>query len=576
MSSSASASALHPLEVCDAAKEIPPTHSLKRESYVLTGDPKLDDGAPHSYAKMTCSRANLRAVGWKGDDFRKPIVTIGCPYTNIMPCNNRMLELAEVLAAEIEALGGKAMIATTPAISDGETQGTLGMRYSLVSRDLIADCIETMHEGYSADACITLGGCDKTVPAAMMPLARLNLVGLTLFGGAALPGKCTDLGARGARGLDPGSVMEGIGAYGAGILDVEDLYKLECLALPGSGTCSAMFTACTMAVVTESLGLALPATASPPQSTAANTLNPQKLADCKASAAALMALLRSGVRARDILTRPAFENAIAAVYAVGGSTNAVLHLLALAREAEIDISVADFDEIGKRVPILANLSPHGRYHMADLDAVGGVPVVLKELLSAGLIHGDCLTVTGRTMRDNLASVKPLSELGEQDVVRPVGAPFAPKAQHIIVLKGNLAAQSAVMKLSGKDIARRGLEPRLERGPRPGPLARTRDRPRAAAADPPPRTDRAPRPFGRPLAGSRAPPSSSTARTPRSRPSWRRASPAATSSSFGTRGPKARRACPRCCRPAPRSSGRGWARTWRSSRTVASPAPRTAS
>lgn len=232
--------ALHALEKITSA-EIPATHALKGSSYELTGDPQRPDAMEASYAKMTCSRANLRAVGWGEADFRKPIVTVGVPYTNIMPCNARFLELADVVCKAIEAQGGKPMLAVTPAISDGETQGSLGMRYSLISRDYIADCIEVMHEGYSADAIITLGGCDKTVPGALQPIARLDLVGLSLFGGAALPGKCATLkNGRGGAGLDPGTVMEGIGAYGAGMIDVEDLYKLECMALPTSGSCSAM------------------------------------------------------------------------------------------------------------------------------------------------------------------------------------------------------------------------------------------------------------------------------------------------------------------------------------------------
>jgi len=240
----------HPLERGSGET---PTAPLKGRSYELTGDPRVADTAQGSYVKMTCSRSNLRAVGWGENDFRKPIVTVGVPYTNIMPCNSRFMELADVICKAIEAQGGKPMLAVTPAISDGETQGALGMRYSLVSRDYIADCIEIMHEGYAADAMITLGGCDKTVPGALMPIARLDRVGLSLFGGAALPGRCADLKnpIRPGKGLDPGSVMEGIGSYGAGLIDLEDLYQLECASLPNSGSCSAMFTACTMASVVE-------------------------------------------------------------------------------------------------------------------------------------------------------------------------------------------------------------------------------------------------------------------------------------------------------------------------------------
>ncbi|KAL1525689.1 hypothetical protein AB1Y20_020540 [Prymnesium parvum] len=431
-----------------------PTHGLKRRSYELTGDPRIADSAPGSYVKMTCTRANLRAVGWKDEDFKKPVITVGVPYTNIMPCNDRFMELATALCQAIEAEGGKPMLACTPAISDGETQGALGMRYSLVSRDYIADCIEIMHEGYAADAMITLGGCDKTVPGALMPIARLNVVGLSLFGGAALPGRHEAAG----KSLDPGSVMEGIGAYSAGLIDVEELHKLECNALPGSGTCSAMFTACTMASVVEAIGMALPFTASPPalaEFGVSAPINPQKFDDCTASVKALFALLRANLRARDIMTKPAFENAIAAMFALGGSTNAVLHLLALAQEAEVELCIDDFDRIGKQVPLLANLSPHGPYHMSDLHAHGGLPRVLKTLLAGGLIDGSVLTVTGKTLAENLMAVEPASELplksGELDVLRPLSRPLAPAGNHIIVLRGNLAEKSAVMKLSGKEM-----------------------------------------------------------------------------------------------------------------------------
>ena len=283
----------HPLQRL-SEDDRPPTAALKTRSYSLTGDPSVADSAPGSYVKMTCSRSNLRAVGWKEADFCKPIITVGVPYTNIMPCNSRFMELADEVCKAIEAHGGKPMLSCTPAISDGETQGALGMRYSLVSRDYIADCIEVMHEGYAADAMITLGGCDKTVPGALMPIARLDAVGVCLFGGAALPGRWAGAPPALDKDLDPGSVMEGIGAFAAGTLDVEELHQLECHALPGAGTCSAMFTACTMAAVVEALGMSVPNSASPPAVDAADTeappesqrLNPQKLLDCGNAASA--------------------------------------------------------------------------------------------------------------------------------------------------------------------------------------------------------------------------------------------------------------------------------------------------
>uniref|UniRef100_A0A7S4BFP0 dihydroxy-acid dehydratase n=2 Tax=Chrysotila carterae TaxID=13221 RepID=A0A7S4BFP0_CHRCT len=247
--------------------------------------------------------------------------------------------------------------------------------------------------------------------------------------------------------------MEGIGSYAAGLLDVEELYKLECLALPGSGSCSAMFTACTMAAVVEALGMSLPMTATVSAATSSNEIEPQKLSDVDASVRALFAMMEKGIKCRDIMTRKAFENAIAIVFALGGSTNAVLHLLALAHEAEVELEIFDIDAIGKRVPLIANLSPHGPHHMADLHAVGGLPVVMRALLDASLIHGDCITVTGKTVSQNLAEAKvpTIAELGAQTVLLPVSAPVSPPGNHIIVLRGNIASESAVMKLSGKEV-----------------------------------------------------------------------------------------------------------------------------
>jgi len=433
---------------------------LKTESYKITGDPRVPDGESGSKVKMTCSRSNFRAAGWKDADFQKPIVTIAAPYSNSMPCNNQFRELADLLAEEVERLGGKAHLCFTPVISDGQTQGTRAMRYSLVSREHICDCIEIMHEGYHADAIVSLGGCDKSVPAAVMPLARKDLVGLSLFGGPALPGvrKRACGGDEPPRGLDPGSVMEAIGAFGRGLIDLEELEHMECAALPGSGTCSAMFTACTMASAVEAMGMALPGTASHAATTREDfrAVPAQKREDCAASARALFALLEQGISARRIITARSLENAVMVVYAVGGSTNAVLHLLAIAHEAEVppaDFDIQRLHDVGQRVPLLANVSPHGRYHMHDLDGVGGVPAVMRELLDAGLLHGDCLTVTGRTVAENLAGVAPVRARVAQEVLRPFGDPLAPAGNHIVVLRGNLAPQSAVVKLSGKQDVR---------------------------------------------------------------------------------------------------------------------------
>ncbi|CAJ1431820.1 unnamed protein product, partial [Effrenium voratum] len=438
------------------------SYRLKKESYKITGDPKKPDGAPNSFVKMTCSRANFRAAGWKDEDFKKPVITIAAPYSNSMPCNNQFRDLADILAEEVERLGGKAHFCFTPVISDGQSQGCKAMRYSLVSREVISDCIEVMHCGYHADAIITLGGCDKSVPAAIMPLARKDMLGLSLFGGPALPGihpGCKKRGADGevvdqGKALDPGKVMEAIGAYGQGLIDMEELHRAECHGLPGSGTCSAMFTACTMASVVEALGMSLPGTASTPAATRADprSVTEKKRQDCAEVVAALFSLAEKGLSARKIITKEALENAVAVVYATGGSTNAVLHILAIAHEAgipESQFNIEDFHRVGQAVPLIGNVSPHGRYHMSDLDKIGGIPVVMRELLDAGLLHGNCMTVTGRTVSENLAGTPAVAALGAQDVLYPVSRPLAPAGNHILVLKGNLAPESAVLKLSGK-------------------------------------------------------------------------------------------------------------------------------
>lgn len=429
-----------------------PEPGLKGESYKISGDPRVEDGGPNSYVKMTAARSNFRAAGWQEADFTKPVVTVAAPYSNIMPCNNQFRELADIIAEELEKRGAKANIAVVPVISDGQTQGCKAMRYSLVSRELITDCIELMHEGYHADACIALGGCDKSVPASVMPLARKDLASITLFGGPALPGiDCAD---DSKPGMDPKTVMEAIGSYGSGLIDLEELHRIECLSLVSSGTCSAMFTACSMASAVEALGMALPGTSGHPAATREDprSVTAQHREDCARVAEAVLELLGAKITARQIITKKSLENAVAVVYATGGSTNAVLHLLAIAHEAGIsreDFSIGDFERIGVRVPLLANVSPHGRYHMSDIDAVGGIPVIMKELLENGFIHGDCLTVTGKTVAENLRDTPSIAMLGKQEVLHPLSNPFAPAGNHILILRGNLAPESAVCKLSGK-------------------------------------------------------------------------------------------------------------------------------
>jgi dihydroxy-acid dehydratase len=393
------------------------------------------------------NRAHLRATGFKDEDFHKPIILIVCPYSNALPCNNHFQELGERVLAEVEKKGGKGFICGTPVVSDGQTMGWNGMKYSLVSRDWIADCVEIMAEAYAVDAVIALCGCDKTVPGVLMPLARLNAVGVCLYGGTILPG-CLD-----GKSIDVQTIVEAIGSYGAGLMDIEELHRTECSALPGSGACGGMFTANTMSSAVEALGMSPPHTASGPAVTTDNQLTNQKRADCGTVAELIFHLLEQKTQTRHIITREAFENAISVVYALGGSTNSVLHLMALAHEAEVDLKIDDFNAIGCRVPLLANLKPHGKYHMADLDRIGGIPLVMKELLKEGFINGDCLTVTGNTVSGNLASVPCVSDLKEQDILFPLSSPMAPAGHHMIILKGSLAPESAVLKLSGKQFER---------------------------------------------------------------------------------------------------------------------------
>lgn len=437
---------------------------LKKHSLFLTGDPSKPPGAPGSLAKGTAARANLRAAGWVDGDFGKPLITVAMPWTNAMPCNIHLKELAEFTVQEVERAGGKTVIAATPVISDGCTNGSKAMRYSLISREVVADSVEIMHEGYMSDALITLGGCDKTVPAALMPIPRVNGgegIGITLYGGTAMPGHCKDCrNTKGGDGLDAKDVMEAIGSFGAGKMTAEKLAQIERNALPGPGTCSAMFTANTMSSAIEALGMSLPTTASGPAMGPDNRLSEGKRDDVRATVAATFELLRQGITARDIMTTKAFENAISVAYALGGSTNLLLHILALAREAEVGLDISVFNRIGgKRIPLLGNLSPHGPWHMHNLDTIGGVPVVMKELMAHGLIHGDCLTVTGKTVAENLENVPTLEEINmlpEQrqlpgPIMFGVDSPLAPAGNHLTVLSGNLASDSAVLKLSGKDI-----------------------------------------------------------------------------------------------------------------------------
>jgi dihydroxy-acid dehydratase len=314
-----------------------------------------------------------------------------------------------------------------------------------MSRDLIADCIETMHEGYAADGIVTLCGCDKSIPGALMPILRNNGIGLTLYGGTILPGRYK------GEDLTIVSAFEAVGAHAAGRMTDEDLRQVECHSCPGAGSCGGMYTANTMASVIEAMGLSVPGSASHAAVDRRNRISKEKRKDCIDSVESLLLLLRRGIRVRDIATREAFENGIAVMMALGGSTNGVLHLLALAHEARVPLELDDFHRIGQTVPLLGNFKPFGKYVMADLDRVGGVPMAMKTLLDAGLLRGDCLTVTGKTVAENLKGAAPRP--AGQDIFASPDLPYAPPGRHISVLRGNLAPEGAVLKLSGKDLDR---------------------------------------------------------------------------------------------------------------------------
>jgi dihydroxy-acid dehydratase len=430
-------------ETCENREE---TNSFKKNSNNLTGTPGGED-----WLKRSAARGMMRAVGYKDEDFKKPIIGVGTPYTDITPCNAKIFELGQVVSKELEENQMKNYFMGTPVITDGESMGMEGMKYSLPSRELIADSLEMMMEGYACDGAITLCGCDKTIPGALMPLARRNAVGVTLYGGAVLPGEYKN------KELDIISIFESIGAYSAGKLEESDLREIEKRAIPTCGSCGAMYTANTMATAIEAMGMSVPFSSSNPATDRTGRISEEKHLDCIKSVKALKTCLRLGLKARDIMTKKAFENAITVQMALSGSTNGVLHLLALGREAGVDLTLDDFDRINAKTPIIADMKPSGKHVMYDLFKVGGTPVVMKELLDAGLLHGDCMTVTGKTVAENLKDVPKIKDI-KQGVINPkyeenpvlytVNKPKAEKGRHLIILKGNLA-EGSVFKQSGK-------------------------------------------------------------------------------------------------------------------------------
>ena len=383
------------------------------------------------------ARSMLRPVGFTEADFKKPIVGVASTWSMVTPCNMHIDQLAREAESGANAAGGKAIIFGTITVSDGISMGTPGMRYSLVSREVIADSIETVAGAEGFDAVVAIGGCDKNMPGCAMALARLNRPGVFVYGGTILPGIHPDS----KKECDVVSVYEAIGQHAAHKLDDAGLEKIEACSVPGPGSCGGMYTANTMASAIEALGMSLP------NSSAQIAISADKKLDCRNAGAAALALLKAGIRPRDIMTKKAFENAITVVIALGGSTNAVLHLLAVAHEAQVDLSIDDFTRIGKKVPVLADLKPSGKYSMAHLSRIGGLPPLMKMLLDAGLIHGDCLTVTGKTVAENLRNVGPYA--ADQDVIHPLSNPIKADS-HLRILYGNLAPQGSVAKISGKE------------------------------------------------------------------------------------------------------------------------------
>lgn len=397
---------------------------LKIRSYEVTEGPTR---APQ--------RAMLRAVGMTNDDWDKPQVGVASSWNEVTPCNMPLSRLAKRAKDGVRAAGGYPFEFVTIAVSDAISMGHEGMRASLVSREVICDSVETMMHAERFDALVTFAGCDKSLPGMLMAAARVNLPSVFLYGGSILPGHM------GERALDVVSVFEAVGAHAAGTLSDAELAEVECHACPTEGSCAGMFTANTMAAVAEALGMSLPGSSSAP------AVDPRRDAFAYESGRAVISLLERGIRPRQVMTREAFENAIAVVMALGGSTNAVLHLLAIAHEARVELSLADFNTVAARVPHLADTKPHGKFHMVDVDGVGGIPTVLRVLLDNGLIHGECLTVTGKTVAENLADLDPPRPDGT--VVHQMSEPIHAQGG-IAVLSGSLAPKGSVVKVAGID------------------------------------------------------------------------------------------------------------------------------
>lgn len=381
------------------------------------------------------ARAMLRAVGLSDEDLTRPQVAVASSWNEVTPCNYHLDKLALLAKEGVREGGGVPIAFTTIAVSDGIAMGHEGMRASLVSRDVIADSVELMMHAERFDGLVGIAGCDKSEPGMLMAMARLNLPAVYLYGGTILPG------THAGRDITIQDVFEAVGAHARGTIDDAELLAIERAACPGAGACAGMYTANTMAAAAEALGMSLAGAASPP------AVDARREVLARESGEAAVRVLERGIRPRDVMTREAFENAIAVVMALAGSTNAVLHLLAIAREARVELTLDDFDRISRRVPHLVDVRPAGRFVMSDLDRVGGVPVVMKELLDRGLLHGDCLTVTGRTVAENLEALRPPAPDGS--VVRPASDPIHPWGG-LVILRGSLAPEGAVCKAAGAE------------------------------------------------------------------------------------------------------------------------------
>ena len=380
------------------------------------------------------NRSMYYALGYEEGDFKKPMIGVANAHSTITPCNAGLQKLADAAVAGIEAAGGNAQIFGTPTISDGMAMGTEGMKYSLVSREVISDCIETCVLGQWMDGVVTIGGCDKNMPGAMMGMLRANVPGIFVYGGTILPGRYQ------GQDLNIVSVFEAVGQFTAGNMAEEDFCQIERRAIPGTGSCGGMYTDNTMSSAFEALGMSLPYS-----STMANPH--EEIATAASNAArVLVEAVRADLKPRDIVTRKSIENAVAVIMATGGSTNAVLHFLAIAHAAGVEWSIDDFERVRQKVPVLCDPKPSGRYLAVDLHQAGGIPQVMKLLLNAGLLHGDCITITGKTLAENLQGV-PDAPRADQDVIRPIANPMYEHG-HLAILKGNLSPEGCVAKITG--------------------------------------------------------------------------------------------------------------------------------